>query len=66
MVPERGGEIPTPRGHATLQGVKTSRSAESTLPADPYDIPIVDADGKERTLGEYRGDVLLIVNTASY
>ena len=31
-----------------------------------YDIPFLDADGKTRTLGEYRGDVLLIVNTASY
>ena len=31
-----------------------------------YDIPILDARGNLRTLGEYKGDVLLIVNTASY
>lgn len=31
-----------------------------------YDIPFKDAAGKTRTLGEFRGDVLLIVNTASY
>jgi len=31
-----------------------------------YDIPFCDAEGRERTLGEFRGDVLLIVNTASY
>ena len=33
---------------------------------DVYDIPLLDAQGRARTLGEYRGDVLLIVNTASY
>ena len=31
-----------------------------------YDIPFKGADGKTRTLREYAGDVLLIVNTASY
>ena len=31
-----------------------------------YEIPFLDAEGRQRTLGEYRGDVLLIVNTASY
>jgi glutathione peroxidase-family protein len=31
-----------------------------------YSIPFLDAAGRRRTLGEYRGDVLLIVNTASY
>ena len=31
-----------------------------------YDIPFLGADGESRTLGEYKGDVLLIVNTASY
>ena len=31
-----------------------------------YDIPFRDAAGRQRTLGEYKGDVLLIVNTASY
>jgi glutathione peroxidase-family protein len=31
-----------------------------------YDIPFLDAEGRRRTLGEYRGEVLLIVNTASY
>ena len=31
-----------------------------------YDIPFRDAAGHERTLGEFRGDVLLLVNTASY
>jgi glutathione peroxidase-family protein len=31
-----------------------------------YDIPFEDAKGKTRTLGEFRGEVLLIVNTASY
>ncbi len=31
-----------------------------------YDIPFRDAEGRTRTLGEYRGQVLLIVNTASY
>lgn len=31
-----------------------------------YDVPITDTDGRVRTLGEYRGDVLLLVNTASY
>ena len=49
------------------------------MPQDAYDIPFLDAQGRERTLGEfrdaqgrmrtlgeYRGQVLLIVNTASY
>ena len=31
-----------------------------------YDIPFLDAAGRQRTLGEFRGEVLLIVNTASY
>ena len=31
-----------------------------------YDIPFLDAEGRSRTLREFRGDVLLIVNTASY
>jgi len=31
-----------------------------------YDIPFQDAQRRARTLGEYRGEVLLIVNTASY
>jgi glutathione peroxidase-family protein len=31
-----------------------------------YEIPFQDALGRDRTLGEYRGDVLLITNTASY
>ena len=33
---------------------------------DIYDIPFLDAQGRTRTLGEFRGQVLLIVNTASY
>jgi len=33
---------------------------------DVYAISLLDAQGRGRTLGEYRGDVLLIVNTASY
>jgi glutathione peroxidase-family protein len=39
-----------------------------TATAEPslYDIPFRDAEGRQRTLGEFRGDVLLIVNTASY
>jgi glutathione peroxidase-family protein len=36
------------------------------LPESIYDVPVIDAQGQLRTLGEYRGDVLLIVNTASY
>ena len=32
---------------------------------DLYDIPITTIDGSEQTLAPYRGDVLLIVNTAS-
>jgi glutathione peroxidase-family protein len=31
-----------------------------------YDIPFRDAEGKTRTLREYSGAVLLLVNTASY
>ena len=31
-----------------------------------YEIPFLDSKGESRTLGEYRGDVLLITNTASY
>lgn len=31
----------------------------------PYDLKLVDIDGQETTLGEYRGKVLLIVNVAS-
>ena len=31
-----------------------------------YDIPFLDAEGRTRTLREFHGDVLLIVNTASY
>lgn len=30
-----------------------------------YDIPLKDIDGKETTLGAYRGKVLLVVNVAS-
>ena len=33
---------------------------------DVYEIPVRDARGQDRTLGEYHGEVLLIVNTASY
>jgi glutathione peroxidase-family protein len=33
---------------------------------DLYSIPFQDARGRTRTLGEFRGEVLLIVNTASY
>ncbi len=29
-------------------------------------IPVDDHDGTTTTLAEYRGDVLLVVNTASY
>jgi glutathione peroxidase len=32
---------------------------------DLYDIPVTTIDGAEHTLAPYRGDVLLIVNTAS-
>lgn len=35
-------------------------------PASGYEIAFRDAKGQERTLGEFRGQVLLIVNTASY
>ena len=38
----------------------------TTETEDVYDIPLLDAQGRARTLVEYRGDVLLIVNTASY
>ncbi len=38
----------------------------AAAPAGIYDIPLRDAEGRQRTLGDYRGDVLLIVNTASY
>jgi glutathione peroxidase-family protein len=31
-----------------------------------FDIQVQDAQGRTRHLSEYRGDVLLIVNTASY
>ncbi len=31
-----------------------------------HDIPFQDAQGNTRTLGEFRGESLLIVNTASY
>jgi glutathione peroxidase-family protein len=41
-------------------------SAQATQTKDPYSIPFRDAQGRDRTLGEYRGQVLLIVNTASY
>ncbi|MEJ5238255.1 glutathione peroxidase [Limisphaera sp. VF-2] len=34
-------------------------------PSAPYDLKLVDIDGKETTLGQYRGKVLLIVNVAS-
>ena len=36
-------------------------SAEPTL----YDVKVKDIDGKERSLGEYKGKVLLVVNVAS-
>jgi glutathione peroxidase-family protein len=35
-------------------------------PETIYDIPIQDAAGNTITLARYKGDVLLIVNTASY
>ena len=41
-------------------------SNKTTTADSVYDIPFLDADGKPRTLGDYKGDVLLIVNTASY
>lgn len=31
-----------------------------------YDIDVRDAQGRTRSLGDFRGLVLLIVNTASY
>ena len=37
-----------------------------TMAQSIYDIPFLDAEGRTRTLGEYRGQALLIVNTASY
>jgi glutathione peroxidase-family protein len=46
--------------------VTLSTSDATGGPAGIYDIPIRDAEGRQRTLGEYRGDVLLVVNTASY
>jgi len=35
------------------------------LPSPIYDIPLTRIDGKPATLGDYAGDVLLIVNVAS-
>jgi glutathione peroxidase-family protein len=43
-----------------------SKNSSSAQAADLYDIPVVDTEGRERTRADYRGDVLLIVNTASY
>jgi hypothetical protein len=51
-----------------LEEAPLVRLSPVTATAEPslYDIPFRDAEGRERTLGEFRGDVLLIVNTASY
>ena len=42
------------------------KERKTALPDSIYEIPILDAQGELRTLGDYKGDVLLIVNTASY
>ncbi len=39
----------------------SSMNADTSL----YDIPLVDIDGKETTLAQYKGKTLLIVNVAS-
>lgn len=44
---------------------RTARTRRDTRDA-LYDIPFQDAQGRTRTLREFQGDVLLIVNTASY
>jgi glutathione peroxidase len=38
----------------------------ATRAASIYDIPVKDIDGKDTTLGAYKGKVLLIVNVASH
>ena len=38
----------------------------ATRAASVYDIPVKDIDGKDTTLGAYKGKVLLIVNVASH
>jgi len=35
------------------------------MAANLYDIPLKEIDGSDATLGEYRGEVLLVVNVAS-
>ncbi len=38
----------------------------TSSPQTIYDIPIEDGAGNPTTLARYKGDVLVIVNTASY
>jgi hypothetical protein len=54
------------RPPARLCSVRDNSAPSIEPPESVYDVPVVDAQGQLRTLGEYRGDVLLIVNTASY
>ena len=42
------------------------KERKTALPDSIYEISILNAKGDLRTLGDYKGDVLLIVNTASY
>ena len=45
---------------------KDGEQEMAVVPSSGYEIPFRDAQGQERTLGEFSGQVLLIVNTASY
>ncbi len=45
----------------TMTLANASWSAEPSL----YDVKVKDIDGKEHTLGEYKGKVILVVNVAS-
>ncbi len=52
--------------NARLWAVTAFQTGGAAAPGGIHDIPVRDAEGRQRTLGDYRGDVLLIVNTASY
>lgn len=59
----------TPLFSQAGKGTSPLRTPTMPAPKTPetiYSITINDADGNPTTLAPYRGDVLMIVNTASY
>lgn len=56
---------PKAESHVTVEAPLPAAPAASTPSASVFDFTLDAIDGKPRSLGEFRGNVLLLVNTAS-